>query len=101
MASQPGIEGPDAQQLRDFLSRIGQDDQDYFEGLDKFAAAIEDVAIRAFKLSAAGKGEDAIALLRQAAPDLFDARVSAVRLAQELTALQNEFRRQALGIPGG
>ena len=99
--SQPGIEGPDAQQLRDFLSRIGQGDQDYFKGLDEFAAAIEDVAIRAFKLSAAGKGEDAIALLRQAAPDLFDARVRAVRLAQELTALQNEFRRQALGIPGG
>jgi methyl-accepting chemotaxis protein len=99
--SQSGVSGPDAQQLRDFLSRIGKGDQDYFEGLEKFAAAVEEVATGAFKLSAAGKREDAIALLGQAAPDLFDARVNAIKLAQELTELQNDFRRQALGLPVG
>jgi len=102
--SSPGVSGPDAQQLRNFLSIVGQGDQDFFQRLDAFAGAIEEIARQAFHLSAAGKGNDAIALLRKAASSLFDARVRAVKLAQELVLLQNEFRRQALGIsasPGG
>jgi hypothetical protein len=98
---QPGVNGPDAQQLRDFLTKIGHGDQDYFRGLETFAIAVQDIAAAAFKLSAQGKKEEAIALLGQVAPDLFDARVRAVRLAQELTLLQNEFRRRALGISTG
>ena len=96
--NQPGVDGPDAQQLRDFLVRIGKGDRDFFEGLEKFAVSVQSIATEAFKLSVAGKSDEAIALLRKAAPELFEARVRAVQLAQELTLLQNEFRRQALGI---
>ena len=74
-------------------------DDDYLNGLVKFAEAIENLAREAFNLSAQGKKDDALALIGKAAPTLFDARSKAIQLAQDLTRLQNEFRRQALGIP--
>jgi len=96
----PGV-GGDAQKLRDLLNEISSADGDYLNGLETFADGIQRLAREAFNLSVQGKRDEAVALIGKAAPILFDIRTEAVRLAQDLTELQIEFRKQALGVTGG
>jgi hypothetical protein len=96
--SQSGVKGADADQLRNFLNDIADGDDAYFRDLDVFAQNIANIAREAFQLSVQGQKEEALALIRKAAPALLDAQIEAADLANQLTQLQNEFRRQALGI---
>jgi hypothetical protein len=95
----PTTRGPDADELRNFLNQVAHGDMDYFVYLENFATAVQELGDEAYRLTVNGKEQEAMDLLRKAAPHLFDARIAAVKLAQELTQLQNEFRRHALGLP--
>lgn len=96
---QGGVDGPDAQELRDALANLGNADQDFFKDLEKFAKAIQEVASIAAQLAMNNQRAESLALLAKAAPALFAARKKANSLALQLTTMQTDFQRRALGLP--
>jgi DNA mismatch repair ATPase MutS len=96
---QGGVDGPDAQELRDALANLGNADQDFFQDLEKFAKAIQEVASIAAQLAMNNQRAESLALLAKAAPALFAARKKANSLALQLTTMQTDFQRRALGLP--
>jgi len=91
--------GPDVNELRKFLGDMRQGDGDLFSGLSEFARGIEAIASEAAALAMQQKPQDALAVLSRAAPELFATRKKANALALQLTELQTQFRRRALGLP--
>jgi hypothetical protein len=90
---------PDARQLTEILTKLGEADKDFFDQLVVFAKEITSVADEAAKLALRGEKAEALALLVSAAPTLFAARKQANELALQLTLMQTAFRRRALGLP--
>jgi hypothetical protein len=97
----PGVDGADAGELRRMLREVESADGDYLYGLETFAQGIQDLARAARDLAVQGRKDEAVALIGKAAPALFDIRAKAVQLALDLTEVQIEFRKRALGVLGG
>jgi len=97
--ARPGVDGPDAQELRDVLATLGDADEAFFRELTAFAGAIQDVANAAAQLAMHHQQSEALALMTRVAPQLFAARKRANALALQLTSMQTKFRRRALGLP--
>jgi hypothetical protein len=91
--------GPSADELRAFLNTMRQGDGDLFYGLADVARGVEGVATEAFTLAAEQRQQEALDVLRRAAPELFALRKQANALALTLAAMQTQFRRHALGLP--
>ncbi len=94
----PGAHGPDRDDLQEALRRLSFADEDVFYVFTEFAQAIERLARGAAKLAAQGKKAEALKVLVDAAPALFDAQEQANALADRLSRMQIEFRRRALGL---
>ena len=90
---------PDAGELTEILTKLGDADDHFFNELVVFAEQIQEVATKAAILAMQGKKTEALALLASAAPALFAARKQANELALQLTVVQTKFRRRALGLP--
>ncbi|MGO9430903.1 hypothetical protein [Rhodoblastus sp.] len=95
---QSGVDGPNAQELRDALSQLADADERLFYELTEFARAIQRVARQAAKLAVKGQKDEALRLLADVTPSLFDAQLRANNLANELQRMQIAFRSRALGI---
>jgi hypothetical protein len=91
--------GPDVNELRNFLGSLQQADGDLFYGLSEFARGVEAIASEAADLAMQHRPQDALTVLSNAAPELFATRKEANALALQLTEMQTQFRRRALGLP--
>ena len=81
------------------LNYLRQGDGDLFNGLSEFARGIEAIASEAADLAMQHRPQDALTVLSNAAPELFATRKAANALALQLTEMQTQFRRRALGLP--
>ena len=94
---QSGVHGANADELRDALQVLSNADDDLFENLTTFAKVIEEVARETFRRASSGHQAEALALLSQVAPALFEAQIKASEFAKMLLMMQIDFQRRALG----